>query len=93
MNCIGIETFGGTPVKLTFDAAISAIEPVSDSGGLYLAPGFVDLQVNGFLGVDFNDPNCTPEQIARSIRGLIATGVTETMGCNQATPTSVKWLK
>jgi N-acetylglucosamine-6-phosphate deacetylase len=76
MNCIGIETFSGTPVKLTFDAAISAIEPVSDSGGLYLAPGFVDLQVNGFLGVDFNDPNCTPEQIARSIRGLIATGVT-----------------
>jgi N-acetylglucosamine-6-phosphate deacetylase len=32
--------------------------------------------VNGFLGVDFNDPKCTPEQIARSIRGLFATGVT-----------------
>ena len=76
MNCIGIETFGGTPVKLTFDAAISAVEPVSDSDGHYLAPGFIDLQVNGFLGVDFNDPKCTPEQIARSIRGLIATGVT-----------------
>lgn len=76
MNCIGIETFSGTPVSLTFDAAISAVEPVSDSGGLYLAPGFIDLQVNGFLGVDFNDPNCTPEQIARSIRGLFSTGVT-----------------
>jgi hypothetical protein len=25
--------------------------------------------------------------------GEIAAGVTETMGCNQATPTSVKWLK
>ena len=44
--------------------------------GLYLAPGFIDLQVNGFLGVDFNDPKCTAEQIARSIRGLFATGVT-----------------
>jgi N-acetylglucosamine-6-phosphate deacetylase len=32
--------------------------------------------VNGFLGVDFNDPNCTPEQIARTIRGLFSTGVT-----------------
>jgi N-acetylglucosamine-6-phosphate deacetylase len=76
MNCIGIETFGGTPVKLTFDAAISAVEPAVDSGGLFLAPGFIDLQVNGFLGVDFNDPKCTPEQIARSIRGLFSTGVT-----------------
>ncbi|MGA3075560.1 MAG: N-acetylglucosamine-6-phosphate deacetylase [Bryobacteraceae bacterium] len=76
MNCIGIETFGGTPVKLTFDSSISAVEPAGDSGGLYLAPGFIDLQVNGFLGVDFNDPKCTPEQIARTIRGLFATGVT-----------------
>ena len=76
MNCIGIETFGGTPVSLTFDTAISAVEPAVDSGGLYLAPGFIDLQVNGFLGVDFNDPKCTPEQIAHSIRGLFATGVT-----------------
>src|SRR5580698_3059860 len=75
MNCIGIETFGGTPVQVTFDSAIAAVEPVSQSGGLYLAPGFIDLQVNGFLGVDFNDPKCTPEQIARSIRGLFATGV------------------
>ncbi len=76
MNCIGIETFGGTPVRVTFDGAISAVEPVNDSGGLYLAPGFIDLQVNGFLGVDFNDPTCTPEQIQRAIRGLFATGVT-----------------
>jgi N-acetylglucosamine-6-phosphate deacetylase len=76
MNCIGIETFAGSPVKLTFEDAISSVEPVAYSGGLYLAPGFIDLQVNGFLGVDFNDPTCTQEEIARSIRGLFATGVT-----------------
>src|SRR5580658_10205046 len=76
MNCIGIETFGGTPVRVTFDGTISAVEPARDSGGLYLAPGFIDLQVNGFLGVDFNDPKCSLEQIARSIRGLFATEVT-----------------
>jgi hypothetical protein len=28
-----------------------------------------------------------------NVCGEIASGVTETMGCNQATPTSVKWLK
>ena len=76
MNCIGIETFGGSPVRVTFDDRISAVEPVSDSGGLYVSPGFIDVQVNGFLGVDFNDPRCTMEQIAGSIRALFATGVT-----------------
>jgi N-acetylglucosamine-6-phosphate deacetylase len=76
MNCIGIETFGGTPVQVTFDHTISAIDPVGQSGGLYLAPGWIDLQVNGFLGVDFNDPKCALEEIARSIRGMFATGVT-----------------
>ncbi|HTT60216.1 MAG TPA: N-acetylglucosamine-6-phosphate deacetylase [Bryobacteraceae bacterium] len=76
MNCIGIETFGGSPVRVTFDDRISAVEPVSDSGGLYVSPGFIDVQVNGFLGVDFNDPKCTMDQIAGSIRALFATGVT-----------------
>jgi N-acetylglucosamine-6-phosphate deacetylase len=76
MNCSGIETFGGAAVQVTFDGTISAIDPAGQSGDLYLAPGFIDLQVNGFLGVDFNDPRCTLEQIARSIRGLFATGVT-----------------
>src|ERR1035438_4018548 len=76
MNCIGIETFGGTAVQVTFDSTISTVEPVSQAYVLYLSPGFIDLQVNGFLGVDFNDPKCAPEQIARSIRALFATGVT-----------------
>src|SRR5450755_2577376 len=76
MNCIGIETSSGNPIDVTFDRTISAIRPASQSGGLYLSAGFIDLQVNGFLGVDFNDPKCTMEQIAHSVRGLFATGVT-----------------
>jgi N-acetylglucosamine-6-phosphate deacetylase len=38
--------------------------------------GFFDLQVNGFAGVDFNDPLCTADDLARAIRALRATGVT-----------------
>jgi N-acetylglucosamine-6-phosphate deacetylase len=38
--------------------------------------GFCDLQVNGFAGVDFNDPRTTGEEILRAIEALRATGVT-----------------
>ena len=39
-------------------------------------PGLFDLQVNGFAGVDFNDPRCTAEDVRHSIGALRATGVT-----------------
>jgi len=42
----------------------------------WIAPGFVDLQVNGFAGVDYNSPVAAPEEIARSIRAMFSTGVT-----------------
>lgn len=39
-------------------------------------PGFFDLQVNGFAGVDFNSPGCKPEQLKHAVDALRATGVT-----------------
>ncbi len=41
-----------------------------------IAPGFIDIQVNGFAGVDYNDPSASSEAIAHSIRKMFATGVT-----------------
>lgn len=38
--------------------------------------GFVDLQVNGFAGVDFNDPGCTPEELQHALDAIARTGVT-----------------
>lgn len=39
-------------------------------------PGFCDLQVNGFAGADYNNPQTTAGEILRSIAALRATGVT-----------------
>lgn len=38
-------------------------------------PGFVDLQVNGFAGVDFGDPATTPEQVLTAVSAIAKTGV------------------
>lgn len=43
---------------------------------LLLAPGLIDLQSNGYDGVDFNDPQTSVEQIADATRRLWRTGVT-----------------
>src|SRR3989442_4554146 len=49
---------------------------ISSSNMLVEFPGFFDLQVNGFGGVDFNDPGCTPEQLKSAVDALRKTGVT-----------------
>lgn len=39
-------------------------------------PGFFELQVNGFGGVDFNDPKSSPDRLHGATQSLRATGVT-----------------
>jgi len=76
MICSGIDAFSGSPTRVTFNGTISAVEPESEADGVYLSPGWIDLQVNGFAGVDYNNPQCTLDEIARSIRFQFQTGVT-----------------
>ena len=39
-------------------------------------PGFFDLQVNGFGGVDFNAPDLTPDRVCEALDRMLVTGVT-----------------
>lgn len=42
----------------------------------YIAPGLVDLQVNGYNGVDFNDTSLTVKNVTAVTQQLLAQGVT-----------------
>lgn len=78
MKCSGLYAFTGAPVEVAFASTVAYTLPAEGlpDDAPYLAPGFIDLQVNGFAGVDYNDPALGPEDLARSIRALFSTGVT-----------------
>lgn len=73
-NAVDIRIEAGRIVAINAaDASLRA-----DLGGesLYVAPGFVDLQINGYAGIDWNDATTPPERIAEAVRKLRATGAT-----------------
>jgi N-acetylglucosamine-6-phosphate deacetylase len=77
MKCSGIDALTGRDVEVEFGAAIDTVRAAaSGASGIWLAPGWIDLQVNGFAGVDYNDPLVSHDEIARSIRALFGSGVT-----------------
>ncbi len=43
---------------------------------IWIAPGFIDIQVNGFAGIDFNHPNFSGDDLVGVCRHLLSTGVT-----------------
>ena len=48
----------------------------ADHGKPFISPGFVDIQINGFAGIDFADPTLTPEKVISILPPLWETGVT-----------------
>jgi N-acetylglucosamine-6-phosphate deacetylase len=76
-SLIGIVPGSSAVVRIEYGDAIRAVDELIQppETNEYLAPGFVDVQVNGFAGVDYNDPHSSHEAIARSIRTMFSTGV------------------
>lgn len=68
----------GASVLVTIDETlITEIAPVAaKANDPWLAPGFVDLQVNGYGGQEFNDFELTTDKIIRVSQAMDADGVT-----------------
>ncbi len=78
MKCTGIDVRTGDAIEVSASAVIDGVDHlIAPPPGLpYISAGFIDLQVNGFAGVDYCSPDAPHDEIARSIRALYATGVT-----------------
>jgi N-acetylglucosamine-6-phosphate deacetylase len=70
-----VATGRGISVLVT-DGRIAAIEPAELASGPWLAAGLIDLQVNGFRGLDLNDGAVTPARVAALTRMMTGLGVT-----------------
>lgn len=76
--CFGLDAISGAPAEVRFaQGVLTHVEPLLGQQTLdaYVAPGFIDIQVNGFAGVDYCSPHSAHEEIARSVRAQFATGV------------------
>ncbi|HHG91341.1 MAG TPA: N-acetylglucosamine-6-phosphate deacetylase [Devosia sp.] len=49
---------------------------VAERAGEFTTPGLIDIQVNGFAGVDFNSPGLSEKKIDHALGHLAASGVT-----------------
>lgn len=76
-SSIGIIPGTSSVVRVEYRDAIQAVDDLIEPPDTaeFVFPGFIDVQVNGFAGVDYNDPESSHEAIAQSIRTMFATGV------------------
>ncbi len=72
----GRDVRAGAGLAVAFDQVVLTVTPTASPDDGYLAAGWIDLQVNGFAGVDYNAPETSHEEIARSLEVLFSTGVT-----------------
>lgn len=74
----------GEPVRITTDGdRISSVSPVTPSGSIsdwpWIAPGLVDLQINGHGGIWFSNAELTPEEVVKTVQPLFASGITRVL--------------
>lgn len=76
----GILFSDGNPVSIQIqDGKIIRINRLDNQDiapQFIIAPGLIDVQINGYMGVDFSDPELTPEDMQKATKALWAVGVT-----------------
>ncbi len=76
-NILGRNPATGETIAITVeDGVIAAIQIVDGTSHDYVAPGLIDLQVNGFAGLDLNDGQLTPERVKTLADHMLSVGVT-----------------
>jgi N-acetylglucosamine-6-phosphate deacetylase len=70
----------GRPVRIKFSGGlISSVDeiPMSDElNDIYVAPGLIDNQINGYRGVDFSDPSLSSLKFRMAVDAIRKDGVT-----------------
>lgn len=76
----GILYNDGTPVSVSIvDGKIVDIQHLPSDASLpqvYIAPGLIDIQINGFMGVDFSSQDLTAPDLKKATKALWKVGVT-----------------
>ncbi len=74
----GLSPLDGAPLEISVSGGrISAVRTLESADFTHwIAPGMIDLQVNGFAGVDYNSPAAPLDEIVRSIHVQRSSGVT-----------------
>lgn len=76
-DILGSDPATGEAISISVeDGIIAAIRPADGTSGHYIAPGLVDLQVNGFAGLDLNDGRLTVDRVKSLAQHMLAAGVT-----------------
>ncbi len=78
MKCCGRDAISGSWIEIDGAETIKRVDTpaVAPDRGAYLAAGFVDIQVNGFAGADYCNPNTPLDLIAHSLQVQFSAGVT-----------------
>ncbi len=65
-------------VEINADGMVTTARPelTAADGDVLITPGFLDLQINGFAGIDFNSPGLTAETLDHALEAMLRTGVT-----------------
>src|ERR1039458_2090164 len=73
----GRSTSTGQPLRITVEQdRIQSIGPGPADETAWLSPGFIDLQINGYCGCDFNDEHDDPDIVIALAHRVIAAGTT-----------------